>query len=381
MSVVPSTELSDKQKMNMQVHGYAPQLVIEVQSIIDKAIKGEMAPNTAFEDIWDVLFSQNIAKLIDPLVEKVMVHPTNRGGLGVNAYNCHKNGYAVDKAGCDLMMLNKTTVFELCPLDPQKSFQKEFNLKLVENSKGLLAPINGTEEWLSVGCGHWIQWCRAIKAGCRTPFKEMANSEGKLSQDRFAQKDARMGVALKNGWKMRALPWQCEVAWPQLPGLAQRALNSSHQVSSRSTEIEVMVDACEKARDLKLDNEEFQDILKSCAMAGPVCAEYITHVGELGLQIGGGSTSPVLFFLDRFAKAFGENKVLGEEFVKAVAGMSVSKTDKIQFFKTALVATNLVSTKVVDGISKLITKSDVERCRVTSQIQETLSINGTIAKV
>ncbi len=256
-----------------------------------------------------------------------------------------------------------------------------FNLKLVENAKCLLAAINGGEEWLSVGGGHWIQWCRAIKAGCRTPFKDMATTEGKLSADRFIQKDARMGCVLKDGWIMRGLPWQTEVAWPQLPGLAQRALNSSHQVTSRSTEIEAMVDSCEKARDLKLSSEEFQDILKSCATAGPICAEYITPVGELGLQIGGGSTSPVLFFLDRFAKALGENKMLGEEFVKAVAGMHVSKTDKIQFFKTALVATNLISNKIVDGISKLIVRSDVDRCKSNSKVDDTVSINATIAKV
>ena len=47
----------------------------------------------------------------------------------MNAFNCHRNEYSVDKAGCDLMMLTKTTVIELCPLEPRKSFQREFKFK------------------------------------------------------------------------------------------------------------------------------------------------------------------------------------------------------------------------------------------------------------
>ena len=68
-----------------------------------------------------------------------------------------------------------------------------------------------------------------------------------------------------------------------------------------------------------------------------------------------------MFFLDRFAKTYGENKTLGEEFVGAVVGLSLSRVDKCNYLRTALVATNLVAEKVVDGIARLIFKSDIDK--------------------
>ena len=66
-------------------------------------------------------------------------------------------------------------------------------------------------------------------------------------------------------------------------------------------------------------------------------------VGDLGLQIGGGSRSPVLFFLRWFGITIGANKVLGEEFASARATFVISKADTVQLIKATLVCTNLVA--------------------------------------
>lgn len=372
-------DLTDAQKETMHVHGFSPQLVLMVQSCIDQANKGELAPNTAYEDIWTMLQEKNIVSVKTLTPEKVACHPSNRGSLGINGYNAHRNGLAVDSAGCDLKELGKAACFERCPLEPMRSFQLDFNQKMITNAKGLLADLSGREEAMSVGTGHWTAWCRAVNFGCKTPFKQMANTEGKLSADRFKAKDKRMKVCLEEGWEWRWFPWQTEVAWPKLPALVQRALNSSHQVTSRSTELEVMVSAMEAAREDQSGSEDFKNIMQSLALSGPACAHYITFVGELGLQIGGGQTSPVLFFLDRFSKIYGENKLLGEEFIKSVVSLSVSKVDKLQFFKAALVATNTSSDKIVDGISKLIVKSDVDKCKSNARIPLVKEIDAAVA--
>jgi len=370
--------LTDEQKSAARIHGYSAELVIKVQSMIDSALKGELAPNTAYENIWEDLLAAQIVKVGVLNVDEVGCHPCNRGKLGLNGHNVQRNGHEVDKVGVDLNELHKAASFELCPLEPKKSFQLKFNNDLVQNAHGLIAKLTGREKHLSVGTGHWTAWVRAIKGGCRTPFKDMASGNGTLSADRFRSKDSRMGKCMDEGWSWRQFPWQCEVAWPQLPDLCQRALNSSHSVSSRSTELECMVWVAEQAKESNASHAEFSELMEAIAMGGPSCAGYINCVGELALQVCGGDNSPLLFFLDRFGKLYGENKTLGEEFVRSTANLVVSKTDKVNWIKAALVATNLASDKIVDGISKLIVKADVDKLRNGDRKLMALSMNGFI---
>ena len=266
----------------------------------------------------------------------------------------------MDNAGVDLNELGKANCFELCPLEPTKSMQIAWNARLVKNSKGLLAELNGSESVMSVGTGHFTAGCRAVKAGCRTPFPQLADANGCLAPDRFRKKDHRWSVCFDKGWVWRRWPWQAEVAWPSLPDLAQRALNSSHSVTSRSTELEGMVWVFESCKD-SMNGIDFNDFLDAVSMSGPVCQPYIKAVGKLAMQIGGGAKGSVLFFIDRFAKSFGENKVLGQEFVESVAGLQLSKVNTCNFIRTALIVTALIAEKVVDGVAKLLTKSDVDR--------------------
>lgn len=101
---------------------------------------------------------------------------------------------------------------------------------------------------------------------------------------------------LTEGWEWWELPWEADIAWPLLADLAQRALNSSHAVSSRSSELEVMVNIS------VLMNEDEEATLKAvCDMTrlnGPHCAPYIESVGELATQISGGSAPTLHFLID-----------------------------------------------------------------------------------
>ena len=86
----------------------------------------------------------------------------------------------------------------------------------------------------------------------------------------------------------------------------------------------------------------------------------------------------MLHFLDRFAKEYGESKVLGEEFVTAVVNVELSMTDKVPYVRAALVATNLVAEKVVDGIARLLYKSDVERLKTNALKQKGFQLDKSI---
>ena len=108
----------------------------KIQSLIDDANKGAMAPNTAYEDISQILIAEGIVKddvLINP--DDMLVHPKNRESLRVNAYNVHKNGNQVDVIGVMMKELAESACFEICPLEPMKSDQLTFNQKHVKQAK------------------------------------------------------------------------------------------------------------------------------------------------------------------------------------------------------------------------------------------------------
>ena len=79
-----------------------------------------------------------------------------------------------------------------------------------------------------VGGGHTTAGFKAVAVGCPTPMKTIADSAGNLKKQMMAQNDSEMSLMIEEGWEWTVLPWQVERTWPQLPDLAQRALNASN---------------------------------------------------------------------------------------------------------------------------------------------------------
>ena len=222
----------------------------------------------------------------------------------------------------------------------------------------MLAPLNGDEQFLSVGTGHWTAWVRACIRGCRTPYKDLENQDGNLSAERFRLHDPRMRICMDEGWDWRVFPWQAEVAWPLLPDPCQRTLNAAHAVASRGNEVEVMVWAAEADGNTE---GSFDSIVSAIQACGPGCASYLNSVCRLAMLVSGGQGAPILNFLDHLNKQYGENRTLGEDFIGALASLNISSTNKVCLVRTSLMATNSISEKVVDGIARTLTKSDVLR--------------------
>ena len=118
--------------------------------------------------IWNKIIDVlSKAKLVTTRVCKLselLVHPRNRSGLGVNAFNAHANLAVIKAVGADRKELKKATAFELCPLGDTQQAQLAFNHRLVEQSDGLLSPVCGSERLLTVACSHTVAGFRAVAA-------------------------------------------------------------------------------------------------------------------------------------------------------------------------------------------------------------------------
>ena len=168
---------------------------------------------------------------------------------------------------------------------------------------------------------------------------------------------------LTQGWGWTILPWQVEDTWPALPDLAQRALNASNSVASQASELEMAASIAEFAQ-LDPDKVDWASCVEAAAATMPACKGYLDTIGRYVKLYGGGHGAPMIHYLDEFAKQFGANQVLGEEFLTAVTNVTFSSASNLYpHIRTGLIATNLISSKVVDGISRLLVKSDVERLK------------------
>ena len=344
-------------------HGYSPELVKKVQDIIDTAHGGEVAPLTAYEDVSDILVEEGIAENdVLVMMEEVLVHPKNRSEMGLNGFQTHKNGNDVLVVGFHDHEVKKAAVFQLSPFEPMRSDQLRFNDLQVERSNGMLAPRFGKETCMSVSCGHLFAFFRAAKNGkCKTNITALQNASGCLSAEYIRKKDRRAGKFMDSGGRVRRFAWQCDVAWPGLADLCQRALNASLEVHGSSSELEVM---CSVASfdDNRMEGQTIEDVVKTVALSKPPCLQYLTRVSDLAVVCGGGPGVPMVKFMDRFGKRFSEMKVLGEEFVSSLVDLKIG-LDKCVGLKVGLILANTISTKVVDGIAKSVVKADVERLK------------------
>ena len=222
--------------------------------------------------------------------------------------------------------------------------------------KGLLAPINVEERHLTLGTGHCTAFVKAANAGCRTPISFIQDESGCINVE-FLKKQKQFRLMLERGWEFTQLPWQVEVAWPSSPEILQRALNSTSEVASAVTELEgaVTIGEC-------LETGESETSAIATATSGnPLWAPYAAVLAELARRYGGGRQVPLLHKLDSYAKKHGGNRRLGEELLHAVVyGFKYpDPTAHLPRVVDMLLTTNMVAPKVVDGVARCVTKSDV----------------------
>lgn len=305
---------------------YPAELIEKVQRLID-VDAATVGPVTAFAHVMGALKAANIPYVADEVSpQHVLVHPDNRGKLGLNPFNVHRNGAFIKRVGADRTQLTQATAFELSPMEPKRSQQLKMNSDLISRSAGLLAPLNGSERLLSVGCGHTVAFCRAALVSCPTPQASIADASGCLNVQMLTKLDPEFKIMLEKGWSWTVLPWQVEEVWPRLPDLAQRALNASNSVASQTSELETASTIAELAAMQSAAGQplDWESCIAAAGSSMPACLPYIATIGKYVRLYGGGDQAPMIKYLDMFAKVWGENRRLGEEFFKIVTDTQFS---------------------------------------------------------
>ena len=90
-------------------------------------VGGEVTINGKWNSIQKYLLDEKIAYHMVLLSDIVLVHPRNRGGLGIHAFNAHVNGGKIVHVGEDLDDLKKATVIEIAKDLDERQRQFDFN--------------------------------------------------------------------------------------------------------------------------------------------------------------------------------------------------------------------------------------------------------------
>ena len=142
----------------------------------------------------------------------------------------------IASVGCDEKQLHTAVAFELSRDPAKRKAQVAVDAKLVNLAQDLLAPVNGLERIISVGCGHFAAFVRAVLAGCQTTSPTLVDNEnGTRIHVSKLRTDPVFARCMDEGWLWVVISEAVEAELSALPDYIQRALNASNTVASESS--------------------------------------------------------------------------------------------------------------------------------------------------
>ena len=273
-------------------HRFTKEIIDSVNSIVTE----KCGMLSKWNRILKILLDNKIAYRRLVGIAEVMVHPSNRSGMGVNAYEVHMKLLAILKVGADVDLLQKATAFEMAPTGPARSVQVQFNEGLVKSSLGLLAPLTGDERLLSVACSHTTAGFRAAKANCRTSEEELA-TDMKLNGQSIAEQDGEMARILDDGFEWCIIPSHAERLWPVLPDIAQGALNADHGAVTQAGELQIMHSMAAKITSDETVQVDWTQVIEHVASSNPPCKDYLDVLATFVRVYAGGDGAPILRYI------------------------------------------------------------------------------------
>ena len=180
----------------------------ECRNLVDEQIaERDTGIVSRWNGILNTLLEHNVAYERPVIhVDELFTHPKNRGGLGLNQHNVQKNITDIATVGADKSKLAHACAFEMSTVPGRREKQLHFNLNLIEQANGKLAPATGKERYLTISTGHTAARCRAINYGFNSKAAKITDATGKLRFDMATKKDKVLKGMLVTGWAFVIIP-------------------------------------------------------------------------------------------------------------------------------------------------------------------------------
>ena len=349
-----------------------------IKGLIDNA---DIPILSRYLQIMDILEKDNMVSVLFLHSSAVMTHPANRGKLGLNPHNVHLLGKRVKDIGADSAELHGAVAFEMSNDATVHMDQLQFNQDLVKVSDGLLSPLTGKGKYLSVGGGHMVAFTRAVAAGCKTPIVELADKNGKLDAH-LLQNDSVFSTMISSGYKWNRISNVVDQAIPGLADFCQRSLNSTNSISAEQSELEVMSSIAQFANNQAKQGQEpdYKACTEAATAGNPPCKPYAVNLATFAKLYGGGPGAPIVVQLDKFAKKHSRHMVLGSEFTGAVVSASFGDIHPCPRVRAGLLGCKLTSPRAVDGVARLLSKSDVSKMTSKDMAKRVVALEADLER-
>ena len=298
------------------------------------------------------------------LAKYFLCHQENRNRLMLNSLQVHKKAAVIASIGADRKQLATAVCVEIAPHGPTRVSNIEANKLLVSRSAGLLAPVNGEELYLSLGCGHIVAFCKAAPLAGPTPEETIADDNGNIDVG-LLNKQSEFRLMLEEGWEWQVLPWEVDTLFPRFSKITQKALNGSNSAATEIGELDTMTQIADLLHSLADRPQAEADAmtLKSIRSSCMSCASYAKPLLDFVRLYGGGEGTPLIVFLDGVGKSFNSTMVLGSAFWNALTYTKYNdETSRFPLIRIGMALVNLSSTnKSDDGSAKFLSKGDVSQ--------------------
>ena len=338
-------------------------LTPEVQKEVDQLLEQNMPMVSKWKAMEHLLLQHGLAwrAVIHPSM--MLVHPLNRGGLGVNGHSAHAKGAFLLQSGFDREFLHSSTCFELAAEETTRQKQLKFNEAMVGQADGLLGAVSGSERFLSVSCGHVSQFTKAALCGCKTGQASLQDNTGCLNKESLGR-DEEFKQML-DGWTWLVISSTVEKQWPDMPRLAEKALNASNTAFQSLLEIEIALHMEELSKGMK-DPTVAKLAKEACPPGTSGISRYAGSIAKWLAEFS--DKGGFLHFLSLFSREFGEQCNVGEDFWSYVASTQYLPADKV-LVRLAFLTTQFScpAHKIQDGFSRLLVKGDWDKLKKLKQ--------------
>ena len=260
----------------------------------------EVGALSKWNSIVAILFQHWLVTKRRVNIDELACHPKNRSESGVNSFDAHRLIAHCKAVGADKDHLAKSTAWEMFPCGPDLDEQLQFNQRLVSQSQGSLAPLNGTEKLLTIASSHMAAGCRAVKAGCKSHEKSLCDSDssgastGVINTEKVLRGSPSLAELVNSGWEFLIIPWYLARLFPEMPEFAQRALNSEHGAAAAQSELQVMSSMALYVQSMDQSNINWKEVADHAAATRPACYEYLDTLCDFIMYYGGGEGAPIV---------------------------------------------------------------------------------------
>lgn len=239
----------------------------------------------------------------------LLVHPANRCGQMINAYDCHQKGFMILGVGCSVEKLSQSLCIEVAKGAAARASQYDANQALVDAAASKLAPVQRSERYLSISSSHVAQFMKAVHVGvCVTEHEELSKvNHGSLSLEALLStyNDDVFASLVKEGWTWGVISADVEEACEWFPGFAQAVLNTAQQIASKPSEMEQAMSVAYWFAKTK----SLETAITYTKEAMPSCAEYVQVIAAWAAKFGGGEDFCMVKLLQKISSlAFAKPK-------------------------------------------------------------------------